>query len=163
MTTMERYVPGTTTPYAYKPGRDIYIGTNPAQELVDYTSNEKRVTAQTPPAFINWGTSDNLVNQLNSTSYRDSLIARGVAVKTVVVQGGGHDPSTAKLDSLRTWMNLSGYMTTTSLRAPAARARTMKAPAHAYRLKAAPDARGRTGRAAGTTLNVPLVSEDSRP
>lgn len=161
MTTMERYVPGTTTAYAYKPGRDIYIGTNPAQDLVDYTSNEKQVTPQTPPAFINWGTSDNLVNQLNSGAYRDSLTAKGVAVKTVVVQGGGHDPSTAKLDSLRTWMNLSGYMTTTSLRAPAARARTMKAPAHAYRLTAAPDARGRTGRAAGTTLNVPLKTKDS--
>lgn len=163
MTTMVQYVPGTTTQYAYGPGRTIYIGNSPSQSLTDYTSNEKQVTAQTPPAFINWGTSDNLVNQLNSTAYRDSLTAKGVSVKTVVVTGGGHDPGTAKLDSLRVWMNLSGFMVPTSLRAPAARTRTLKAPAHAYRLTSAPDVRGRVGRAASTTLNVPIVNEESRP
>lgn len=161
MTTMERYVPGTTTAYAYKPGRDIYIGTNPSQALVDYTSNEKHVTAQTPPAFLNWGTADNLVHTLNSMAYRDSLTAKGVAVKTVVVQGGGHDPSTAKLDSLRVWMNLSGFMTPVSLQAPSSRTRTLKPPAHAWRL--APDVRGRTGRSAGIPLNVPVSPEDLQP
>jgi acetyl esterase/lipase len=112
MTTMVQYVPGTTsTAYAYGPGRTIYIGNSPSQALVDYTSNEKQVTTQTPPAFLNWGTNDGTVNALNSTAYRDSLISRGVPVKTVVVAGGGHDPSTARLDSLRAWMNQRGYLT----------------------------------------------------
>jgi acetyl esterase/lipase len=162
MTTMVQYVPGTSTAYAYKPGRDIYIGTSPSTTLVDYTSNEKQVTAQTPPAFLNWGTADNVVNTLNSTSYRDSLISKGVAVKTVVITGGTHDPnSTGRMDSLRVWMNLNGY--TTALRAPTAR---LKAPTHAYRLDVAPDALGRTGsaararRAAGSTLNVPITTKD---
>lgn len=161
MTTMVQYVPGTTTAYAYKPGRDIYIGTSPSSALVDYTSNEKQVTPQTPPAFINWGTNDNLVNQLNSSVYRDSLVSQGIAVKTVVVSGGGHDPSTAKLDSLRVWMDQSGYMVPTSLH-PGVRAR-LNAPARAYRLDAAPDVLGRaaqTGRASGTLLNVPLKTKD---
>lgn len=163
MTTMVRYRPGTTNDeYAYGPGRTIYIGTNASTQLVDYTSNEKQVTAQTPPAFINWGTADNLVDTLNSTAYRDSLRAKGVAVKTVVVSGGGHDPSTAKLDSLRLWMNLGGYMT--SIRADGALRARLRAPAHAWNLNAAPDALGRatrTGRAAGPALNVQIKTKDS--
>jgi len=163
MTTMERYVPGTTTAYAYKPGRDIYIGTNPTQTLIDYTSNEKQVTARTPPAFLNWGTSDNLVNPLNSMAYRDSLTARGVAVKTVVVPGGGHEPGTARLDSLRAWMDASGFMTPTSIRARPLRAR--RAPAQAPRSDAAPDALGRMfrdGRTTGAPLNLPLKDKESQ-
>src|SRR5690606_20053558 len=162
-TTMERYVPGTTTAYAYKPGRDIYIGTNPTQTLIDYTSNEKQVTARTPPAFLNWGTSDNLVNPLNSMAYRDSLTARGVAVKTVVVPGGGHEPGTARLDSLRAWMDASGFMTPTSIRARPLRAR--RAPAQAPRSDAAPDALGRMfrdGRTTGAPLNLPLKDKESQ-
>lgn len=126
MTTMVRYRPGTTNDeYAYGPGRTIYIGTNASTALVDYTSNEKQVTPQTPPAFINWGTGDALVDTLNSTAYRDSLISKGVPVKTVVVAGGAHAPSTAKLDSLRAWMNGLGYLTAI---APRAR-RAIPAPA----------------------------------
>jgi acetyl esterase/lipase len=130
MTTMVRYRPGTTNDeYAYGPGRTIYIGTNASAALVDYTSNEKQVTPQTPPAFINWGTGDALVDTLNSTAYRDSLISKGVHVKTVVVAGGAHDPSTAKLDSLRAWLNAQGYFAPTSIRA--GRTRT-KIPAPAW-------------------------------
>lgn len=152
MTTMERYVPGTTTNYAYKPGRDIYIGTNPSQELVDYTSNEKQVTAQTPPAFLNWGTSDGTVNPLNSTAYRDSLAAKGVKVKTVIVQGGQHNPnSTAKLDSLRAWLNAEGFLSSTVSLRPA----RLRPPAHALHAGKAPDALGRTSlRPVGPTLNA---------
>lgn len=152
MTTMERYVPGTTTNYAYKPGRDIYIGTNPSQELVDYTSNEKQVTAQTPPAFLNWGTSDGTVNPLNSTAYRDSLAAKGVKVKTVIVQGGQHNPnSTAKLDSLRAWLNAEGFLSSTVSLRPA----RLRPPAHALHAGKAPDALGRTSlRPVGPTLNT---------
>ena len=159
MTTMVQFVPGTTTAFAYKPGRDIYIGTSPSQMLVDYTSNEKQVTAQTPPAFINWGTSDNLVNPLNSTAYRDSLLAKGVAVKTVIVQGGGHDPSTAKLDSLRAWMDASGFFAPTALRPGVARTR-LNPPAHALRPGVAPDALGRTARhSTGPRLNLTTAKE----
>jgi acetyl esterase/lipase len=116
MITMVQYVPGTTnTAYAYAPGRTIYIGNNPSQSLVDFTSNEKQVTLQTPPAFLNWGTADNTVNPLNSTAYRDTLMSKGLKVKTVIVQGGGHSPSTARLDTLRTWLNAEGFLTPTAI------------------------------------------------
>lgn len=158
MTTMERYVPGTTTAYAYKPGRDIYIGNNPSQALVDYTSNEKQVTPQTPPAFLNWGTADNVVHTLNSTAYRDSLIAKGVKVKTVIVQGGQHNPnSTAKLDSLRAWLNAEGFLSPTVSVHPA----RLRPPAHALRPGAAPDALGRISlRRIGPALNVRAAGRD---
>ena len=158
MTTMVRYVPGTTTAYAYGPGRTIYIGNNPTQTLEDYTSNEKRVTAQTPPAFINWGTADNLVNQLNSTAYRDSLLSKGVHVKTVVVQGGGHDDTTPKLDSLYAWMDVSGLLTTTIRSAP----RTLRSPfARTVRPQGAPDALGRTRTPTGPRLNISTPSRET--
>jgi acetyl esterase/lipase len=122
MTTMVLYKPGTTSAYAYKPGRDLLIGTSPSTALVDYTSNEKQVTANTPPAWMNWGTNDGTVDTLNSAAYRDSLISKGVPVKTLVIQGGGHDPTqTFRGDSLKTWMDQRGYLT--SVRSGPARAR----------------------------------------
>jgi acetyl esterase/lipase len=113
MTTMVRYVPGTTsTAYAYYDGRVALIGNSPSNELVDYLSNEKQVTPQTPPAWINWGTNDQVVNALNSRAYRDSLKAKGVTADTLVISGGGHDPvQTFRADSLGTWLNRKGYLT----------------------------------------------------
>ncbi|MCD6025440.1 MAG: alpha/beta hydrolase, partial [Fibrobacteria bacterium] len=91
MTTMVRYRPGTTNDeYAYGPGRTIYIGTNASAALVDYTSNEKQVTPQTPPAFINWGTGDALVDTLNSTAYRDSLISKGLVERAGLLRPDLH-------------------------------------------------------------------------
>jgi acetyl esterase/lipase len=156
MTTMVQYVPGTTTAYAYKPGRDIYIGTSPTSALVDYTSNEKQVTPQTPPAFINWGTSDNTVLPLNSTAYRDSLISKGVPVKTVIVSGGGHSPSTARLDSLRAWLNQNGFLSPTAIRTGPGRTRL---PRHALPPHDRTDVRGRVShRPVGPVLKTPRAS-----
>jgi acetyl esterase/lipase len=154
MITMVQWRPGTTNDdYAYKPGRDIYIGTSPSQTLVDYTSNEKQVTPQTPPTFLNYGTNDGTVDTLNSAAYRDSLKSKGVAVKVVKVSGGGHDPSTAKLDSLRAWMNVNGYLSPTAIRPGRTRA---KLPAQALVPYRQPDARGRVSdRPVGPTFSVP--------
>ena len=167
MITMVRYRPGTTNnDYAYIPGLNIYLGANPPQALVDYTSNEKQVTVETPPAFINWGTADGLVDTLNSAAYRDSLLSKNVNVKTVVVAGGGHSPNTARLDSLRAWMDASGFMAPTSLRGRAFKRLNAHSsrPASRHRLIVAPDALGRTprdGRITGPALNVPLQNKDS--
>lgn len=154
MITMVQYVPGAgTRAYAYKPGRDIYIGTGPTQQLVDFTSNEKQVTPQTPPAFVNWGTADATVDTLNSAAYRDSLKSKGVVVKTVVVSGGTHNPSTGKLDSLRAWMNLNGFLSPTAIVPGRARARI---PAQALIPSRPSDARGRvTDRPVGPIFSAP--------
>ena len=53
-----------------------------------------------------------VVDTLNSAAYRDSLKSKGVPVKTIVVAGGGHDPTqTARLDSMATWLNGMGFLT----------------------------------------------------
>ena len=158
MITMVQYVPGAgPRAYAYKAGRDIYIGTSPTQQLVDYTSNEKQVTAQTPPAFLNYGTADATVDTLNSGAYRDSLKSKGVSVKTVVVPGGTHGSNTVKLDSLRTWMNLNGYFTPTSIRPGRVRARI---PAQALLPYRQPDARGRVSdHPVGPVFAVPVAEK----
>ncbi len=116
MTTMVQYVPGTTnTQFAYADGRTALLGSNPSQTLVDYMSNEKQVTPNTPRTWINWGTTDNLVNPLNSTVYRDSLTTKGVVVKTVPVNTSTHGYSTARLDSLATWLSQQGFLTPTAI------------------------------------------------
>lgn len=110
MTTMVQYVPGTTTAFAYADGRTALLGSNPSQALVDYMSNEKQVTPNTPRTWLNWGTSDNLVNPRNSTVYRDSLLAKGVLVNTVPITTSTHGYSTARLDSLATWLDQQGFL-----------------------------------------------------
>jgi hypothetical protein len=158
MTTMVQYVPGTTTAYAYKPGRDIYIGTSPTAALVDYTSNEKQITPQTPPAYLNWGTSDGTVNPLNSMAYRDSLISKGVKYKTVIITGGQHSPnSTARPDSLRAWLTAEGFLAPVSI---VPRRAALRPPAHALRPDRELDALGRTSKhALGKPLNVPSLTQ----
>jgi hypothetical protein len=80
-------------------------------------------------------------------------------VKTVVVQGGGHDPSTAKLDSLRAWLDASGFLTPVSIRPGPARAR-LNPPAHALRPGRELDALGRTSlRPTGPRLNITTAKE----
>jgi acetyl esterase/lipase len=160
MTTMVQYKPGTTSAFAYKPGRDLYIGTNPSTTLVDYTSNEKQVSPQTPPAWMNWGTADATVDTLNSAAYRDSLISKGLPVKTLVIAGGGHDPTqTFRADSLRTWLDSKGYLT--SIR-PARPRRAIPAEAWVGPGRAL-DALGRVGdRPTGIPLKISPATPDTR-
>jgi acetyl esterase/lipase len=152
MTTMVRYLPGTTTEYAYGPGRTAYLGSSPSNALVDSTSNEKNITPDTPPAWINWGTNDQLVHTRNSTAYRDSLLAKGVKVKTVIVAGGGHSASTARIDSLRTWLDTEGWLSPVSIRARAG-SRAVAVPEAAREV----DLRGRAGNPVGLPLALPAT------
>jgi hypothetical protein len=128
--------------------------------MVDYTSNEKQVTPQTPPAFLNWGTSDGTVNTLNSTAYRDSLISKGVKYKTLIISGGQHNPnSTARPDSLRTWLNTEGFLSPSVAIRPG-RARILP-PAQALRPGDAPDALGRLSiRPTGQPLKIPTAASE---
>lgn len=66
------------------------LGDNPAPELVQLLSNEKQVTAQTPPCFI-WHTwEDKGVKIENSLAFAEALQKNGVPFDLHIYQKGGH-------------------------------------------------------------------------
>ena len=64
-------------------------GRGPQEELNRY-SNEKNVTANTPPAFIMANTDDNVVPCRNSIEYYNALKANGVSATLHIYPVGGH-------------------------------------------------------------------------
>lgn len=70
--------------------RENLLGKNPSKELVNLYSNDKQVTAQTPPAYLCWATNDETVKPTNSMRYRAALKAAGVPVTTRTFSTGGH-------------------------------------------------------------------------
>lgn len=70
--------------------RENLLGKNPSQGLVDFYSNEKQVTPQTPPAFIAVAVNDDVVPLRNSMEYFDALVHNGVPVSLHVYPEGGH-------------------------------------------------------------------------
>ena len=66
------------------------LGKDPAPDLLDFLSNEKQVTKQTPPCFI-WHTwEDNAVKVENSLEFASALRKAGVPFDLHIYQKGGH-------------------------------------------------------------------------
>ncbi len=66
------------------------LGNNPAPELIELLSNEKRVTKDTPPCFI-WHTwEDNAVKVENSLDFAAALRRNGVPFDLHIYQKGAH-------------------------------------------------------------------------
>ncbi len=66
------------------------LGANAKPELVSLFSNEKQVTAQTPPAFLAHALDDKVVPAENSKMFHDALRASGVESKYLELPTGGH-------------------------------------------------------------------------
>jgi acetyl esterase/lipase len=66
------------------------LGPDPKSELVELFSNEKQVTAQTPPAFLAHALDDTAVTPENSRMFADALAAHRVAVDFLQLPRGGH-------------------------------------------------------------------------
>ena len=72
-------------------GSSFYLlGRNPSQDLLDAYSNEKRVTADTPPAFLMANSDDRAVPCENSVRYYEALRANGVSAALHIYPEGGH-------------------------------------------------------------------------
>lgn len=76
--------------YTHQGSRDNLLGTNPSQALVDLYSNEKQVTAETPRAYLCWGTGDRTVPQANSLNYITALENANVPVHTLPLNVANH-------------------------------------------------------------------------
>ena len=66
------------------------MGENPSAEMVELFSNEKQVTAKTPPCFLAHAMDDKVVAPDNSKMFYDALIKNGVPAKYLELASGGH-------------------------------------------------------------------------
>ena len=66
------------------------IGENPTIDIVDYFSNEKQVTEQTPPTFLLHATDDTVVPVENSLLFYKAVKDKGVSSTMHIYPKGGH-------------------------------------------------------------------------
>ena len=70
--------------------RNALLGTAPTQQLVDYFSNDQRVTDNTPPTLLLQATDDALVPVENSLLFYQALLKHHVSVAMHLFDKGGH-------------------------------------------------------------------------
>ncbi len=70
--------------------RSNLLGQNPDEKLVALFSNEKQVTAKTPPAFLAHAKDDKPVPPDNSKAFYEALQAQKVPAKYLELPSGGH-------------------------------------------------------------------------
>jgi len=98
--------------------RKNLLGENPTQEAVNRASNELRVDARTPPAFLIHAQNDKTVPVANSLRYYEAMIAHGVSGELHVHEKGGHgfglgvnpDSPAHWTKDLESWMKAHGWM-----------------------------------------------------
>jgi acetyl esterase/lipase len=96
-----------TTPLTHGGSRNNLLGPNPDEKLVDKYSNEKQVTAETPPAFIVASTADNVVPAENSVYFYLALRQAKVPAELHVFEKGNHGFGLAqKYKTVGAWPNL---------------------------------------------------------
>ncbi len=104
--------------YTHEGSRRALLGDDPDPELVDLLSNERRVTAETPPAFLFHTDEDEAVPAENSIAYYLALREAGVPAELHVFRDGGHGIGLALLDPvlgtwperLEAWLRVQGLM-----------------------------------------------------
>lgn len=106
-------------PFAHMGSRKNLLGENPSAELVDLMSNEKQVTAQTPPTFLFHTVDDGAVPVENSQMFADALRKNKVPYEMHLYEHGRHGVGLAKNDPalstwpkmLENWLRARGFLT----------------------------------------------------
>jgi acetyl esterase/lipase len=94
------------------------LGDNPDQKLAEYLSNEKQVTAQTPPTFLFHTNDDEAVPAENSTAFYMALRKARVAAELHIYEHGPHGVGLAPKDPvlsswpqrLADWLRVRGLL-----------------------------------------------------
>ncbi|NOX64346.1 MAG: alpha/beta hydrolase [Chlorobi bacterium] len=76
--------------FTHMGSRKNLLGENPSQELIDYYSNEKQVTENTPTTFLVHASDDKVVPVENSIRFYESLHKHGVKAEMHIFEYGGH-------------------------------------------------------------------------
>ena len=83
--------------------RGNLLGPAPTPELIELFSNEKQVTAQTPPTFLAHAKDDRTVAPANSQMFDEALRAHKVAGEYLELPSGGHGLNGYKGPSWDAW------------------------------------------------------------
>jgi acetyl esterase/lipase len=104
-------------PMAHVGSRENLIGKTPAQSLIDLYSNEKQVTANTPPTFLVHATDDDAVPVQNTLMFYDALLSAKVKAEMHIFQAGGHgfglnNPKSKDkwIDWCQNWLDENGFL-----------------------------------------------------
>jgi acetyl esterase/lipase len=105
------------TEYTHRNSVKNLLGQNPDQALLDNLSNEKQVTAETPPTFLFHTSADRVVAPENSVLFYLALRKAKVPAELHVYQEGSHGAGLAMKDEvLTTWKDrLADWLKTRGL------------------------------------------------
>ena len=97
--------------------RESLLGPRPTPEQIERYSNERHVSAQTPPAFIMHAADDKGVVVANSLRFFEALQDKGVPSELIVYPAGGHgfglnNATTPDrwIERCRDWLLSRGYL-----------------------------------------------------
>lgn len=97
--------------------RETLLGKQPTVHQIDKYSNERHVTADTPPTFIMHAADDKSVVVANSLRFFEALNKNGVSSELIVFPNGGHgfglvNPTTPDrwIERCRDWLLGRGYL-----------------------------------------------------
>jgi acetyl esterase/lipase len=94
-------------PYAHRGSVQNLLGETPDPRLLEDLSNERRVTARTPPAFLFHTAEDTAVPVENSLAFTQAMHQKGVPVELHVFPKGPHGVGLAPQDPvLSQWPGL---------------------------------------------------------
>ncbi len=104
--------------YTHAGSRETLIGKTPEEQQIDLYSNEKQVTANTPPAFLVHAEDDNVVPVQNTLQFYAALLKNKVRAEMHLFQEGGHgfgmnNPKNKGkwLEWGAAWLEENGFMT----------------------------------------------------
>ena len=75
--------------------KHFFLGDKPDEKLMEYYSNEKQITEDTPPTFLIHSSDDEVVPVENSISFYKELIKNKVDAEMHIFQHGEHGFSLA--------------------------------------------------------------------
>ncbi|MDR7370073.1 alpha/beta hydrolase [Flavobacterium aquidurense] len=87
----------------HKGSQTSLLGKNPSEDLINSFSNEKKVTAQTPPTFLVHATDDSAVLPENSINYYLALKKNAVPAELHLYEKGGHGFGLGVKDTSKFW------------------------------------------------------------
>ena len=103
-------------PFGHAYSRENLVGKNPSAETVELYSNEKQVTADTPPTLLIHAEDDDVVPVQNSLLFYDALVKNKVKAEIHIFQEGGHgfglnNPRSIEhwFDWAAIWLNRNGF------------------------------------------------------
>jgi len=104
-------------PQGHAGSRENLVGKTPTEDLINLYSNEKQVTANTPPTFLIHAGDDNVVPVQNSLMFYEALLKAKVKAEMHLFEEGGHgfglNDSKSKnkwIDWAKNWLEENGLM-----------------------------------------------------